>query len=127
MGFYQEEVVVLLHSISYRPITAAKAELPRYKKLQPSLGVKQALTLESDGAQIVEDVQLWCRVIVEIVTKRSRELRDLAAVRSRSVVRGPGQFEPGADDSHVGHWSKSELLITPAIRIHHTEITQPEL
>ena len=58
MCFYQYEVVVLLHSVSQGFITSANAELPRYKKLQTSLGVKQALALESYGAQVVEDVHL---------------------------------------------------------------------
>jgi len=127
MCFYQEEVIVLLHSISYGPVTAANAELSRYKKLQSALGMKQAFTLESYGAQIVEDVQLWCRVVIEIVAKRSRKLRDLAAVRSRSVVRCSSQVELGADDSHVSHWSNSDLFITPAIRIHHAKIAEPEI
>lgn len=118
----QDEIIVLLYSISQRFITNAKPDLSRYKKLQSSLGVKQALTLESDGAQVVIDVQLWCRVVIQIVAKRSRELCDLAGVRSRAVVCGPGQFEPGADNSHVSHWSKSELLVTPAIRIHRAKI-----
>lgn len=123
----QDEIVVLLYSISQSFITTANAELPRYKKLQSSLSVKQPFTLESDGAEVVEDVQLWCWVVIEIVAKRSCELRDLAAVRSRSVVRRSSQVELGADYSHVSHWSKSELFITPAICIHRTKITQPEL
>lgn len=58
MGSYEDEIVVLLHSISQGFVTTANTELPRYKKLQSSLSVKQALTLESDGAQVVEDVHL---------------------------------------------------------------------
>ena len=127
MRFYEEEVVVLLHSITYSPITTANAELSRYEELQSSLSVKQALTLESYGAQVVEDVHLWCWVVIQIVAKRGRELCDLTAVGSRSVVRCSGQIELGADESHVKHWSNSDLFITPAIRIHHPKITEPEL
>ena len=58
MGSYENEIVVLLHSISDGFITTANAELPCYKKLHSALSVKQALALESYGAEVVEDVHL---------------------------------------------------------------------
>ena len=127
MSSYQDEIVVLLHSVSHGFITAGNAELPGYKKLQSSLGVKQSLTLESYGAKIVKNAHFRCRVVIQIVTKRSRELCYLPAVGSGSVIRCTSQVELGTDDSHVGHWSNSDLVVTPAIRIHHAKVTQPEI
>ena len=54
----QDKIVVLLHSISHGFITTGNAKLPRHMKLQSSLDVKQALALESYGAEVVEDTHL---------------------------------------------------------------------
>lgn len=58
MSSHQDEIVVLLYSISLGFITAAKPEVRGWEKPHSSLNVKQALTLKSYGAEIVEDVDL---------------------------------------------------------------------
>ena len=127
MRFHQEEIVVLFHSVSLVFIPSAKPKVPCWKEPQPSFSVKQALTLKGYGAEIVEDVDLWSWVVIQIVAKRSRELRDLAACRSRSAIRRRVYVEPGADNSHINHWPNSDLLVAPAIGVHHPKVTQPQI
>lgn len=124
---HEDKVVVLLHSVSQHSITAANTELPGGEKPQSSFSVKQALTLKSYSSEVVEDVHFRGWVVIQIVANRRRKLCDLAAFRSRSLVRRASHVEPRADNSHVNHWSNSELLVAPAICVHRAKGAQPEI
>jgi len=127
MRSHQYEIVVLLHAISLGFITTAKTEVPSCKNPYSSFDVEQALTLKSYRTEIVEDVHSGCWVVIQVVANRSRELRDLTAVRSRPIIGCTTQVEPRADDAHITHWSNPDFVVTPAIGIHHAKVTEPQI
>lgn len=127
MRSHQDEIVVLLNSISLGFIAGAKSEVRRCKNPDSAFNVKQALTLKSDRAEIVEDVHPVCWVVIKVVAKRGRELCDLAAVRSRPVICCAGQVNPRADNSHISHWPNSDLVVAPAIGVHHAKVAEPKI
>jgi len=89
--------------------------------------MEKMLTLESDGAKIVEDVYLRGWIVIEVVTDSGGKLGNTATSRSRPAVGRATDVKARRNHSHVDHWANSDLVVTPAIGIHRSEGAKPQI
>lgn len=89
--------------------------------------MEEAFTLESDGAEIVEDVYLRGWIVIEIVADSGGKLGNTATSRSRPAVGRAADVKARRNYSHVYHWADPDLLVTPAIGIHRSEGAESQI
>ena len=79
------------------------------------------------SAEIVENVYLWCGIVIEIVADSGGKLGNTATSRSRPAVGRAADVKARRNYSHVYHWADPDLLVTPAIGIHRSEGAKPQI
>src|SRR5213592_482751 len=109
---YQYKVVVVGDLVARISISANSAEVTRCEVLHATLYMKEVFALKGDRAKIVKEIQLRGGISFEIVAHSRRKLGNCAFCRSGSAVCRAGKINAGADDSHVDHWPKVQLLVS---------------
>ena len=65
---YGEEVRIICNFVSLEPVASADTEIARREIFHATFDMKQMFTLESDGPEIIEEINSAVRIVIEIVT-----------------------------------------------------------
>lgn len=121
------EVQIFFDSVSFSFVASTKTKVPGRIHSQSALNMEEAFTLESDGAEIVENVYRRGWIVIEVVTDSGGKLGNRATCRSRPAVGRAADVKVCRDHSHVDHWSDSDLVVTPTIGIHRSKGAKPQI
>src|ERR1041384_1529424 len=127
MRAHADEVIPINKLVTNSLIPAEHTIMVGEEVFHITLGVKEVFTAKSYRAQIVRDVHIRRRAIIEIVADGGGKLGG----RSFRVYNPRGRraidVEARGDDAHVAHRAEPELLVAPTVGVHHAKITQLEI
>jgi len=127
MGPYGYKVVIVFQSVPLGPVSPTHTEIMCQKEFHTAVYMEQMLAAEPDCTEVIKNVHTRRRIIIEIVADCGRKLGNGTSLGSHTVVRRASQGQSSTDDTHIYHWTHSEFLVPPAIRIYSAKNAEPQV
>src|SRR5215213_19125 len=121
-----KKVLIVCDFVALETIATAQPKIANREIFSPAFDMKQTLALKDDGAEIVKEIYLRIRIVIDIVTYRGCKFCNRPFTRSGAIIRRPTQLEPRCDHSGVDHRPKAQFFVTPAIGIHRAKLPETQ-